>query len=385
MNYRQHIDSTPDLARWYDDKYTEMGDGWHTPVEECRRHLDDLGVPVNKALRLLDVGCGAGHFLAEASKRANCSGSEISDVGANLSRQRAPDATIALVSIEDWKYWGTAPYDYIVSIGSLEHIVNLILALDNIRKLLKPDGKFYFYCPNERWPHMDQPNERTMTDPEWIALFAQHGLKTLSSKRWGDNQDNTAFIGMIDNSTPKYPGRDASHDPAVRCTKINAGSGQRPFDRSQGWINVDINPKWEPDLAADVSNLPMFADGSIDMVVSHHCIEHSGCGEADGFIHEAYRILRPGGRLLVFIPDPKALCQRYLAGEISEYIFNVNMYGAFMGDEADRHRWSYSRQGLVDYLQAMEKWHAVYAFNWREIPGASLAQDWWITGIEAVK
>ena len=75
MRYR----TSEELAAWYDKKYTEMGDGWITPPEECNRHLDDLGVPYDKKKLLLDVGCGAGHFLAEAEKRVECRGCEISE------------------------------------------------------------------------------------------------------------------------------------------------------------------------------------------------------------------------------------------------------------------------------------------------------------------
>lgn len=191
--YRQKIETTKELAAWYDAKYTEMGDGWVTPPEECNHHLDAMGVPFDKTKRLLDVGCGAGHFLAEAVKRVSCSGSEISEVGVQLTRMRALHAAIVQVSIENWDYWsGVIPYDFIVSIGSLEHIVDLDAALNNIQRLLAPDGKFYFYCPNELWQHFDQPNERTMTDQEWTELYVSHNLFVDWSKRWNDN---TAFCG----------------------------------------------------------------------------------------------------------------------------------------------------------------------------------------------
>lgn len=379
MEYRKSIETTEGLAEWYSQKYREMGDGWNTPVSECNRHLDDLGVPFDKGLRLLDIGCGAGHFLAEAEKRVECCGSEISEVGTALSRNRARYSTIANVSIENNEYWNTAsPFNFIVSMGSLEHVVDLPKALDNIRELLKPNGKFYFFCPNEKWKHFDQPNERTMEDAEWIELFNRHGLYVESTRRWNDS---TAFIGN------KHTDSVLFYILPPHGTKLNVGSGQRPFDTACGWINMDCNERWHPDVVGNWNDLSMFEDGSLDLVVSHHSLEHVGCGEGDGFIREAHRVLKEGGSLLVFVPDMKALAQRWLTGELDDYQYFVNVYGAYMGDEADRHKWGYSRQGLVDYLKVKVgvSWKDVHAFNWREIPGADIAKDWWITGIEAIK
>ena len=167
--------------------------------------------------------------------------------------------------------------------------------------------------------------------------------------------------------------------------KLNCGSGQRPFDPAQGWINLDTNSKWNPDVVGDWNNLGRFADSSMGLVLSWHSLEHVGCGEADGFIREAYRILKPDGKLIVVVPDPKAIAQRFLLGQIDEYIYNVNTYGAFMDSEADRHRWSFSRQGLFDYLKRLCPWSDVHAFNFRQLPGTDICGDWWYHGQEATK
>lgn len=196
---RKVYDNSKELGEWYDNKYLEMGDGWNTPAEEVNRHLDDIGVPFDKTKWLLDVGCGAGHFLQEAEKRVSCVGIELSRIGLAHCTLRAPYSKLILGDMADGVglpiFDDVVPggkFDFIVSIGSLEHIVDLSTALDNIRALLKDDGKFYFYCPNELWMHFDQPNEQTKTDKDWVRLFAAHGLFTHRFTRWNDN---TAFYG----------------------------------------------------------------------------------------------------------------------------------------------------------------------------------------------
>jgi hypothetical protein len=120
--------------------------------------------------------------------------------------------------------------------------------------------------------------------------------------------------------------------------------------------------------------------------VLHHVLEHFGCGEADGLVRQCWDVLKPGGSLLVFVPNVKKLAGRYLNGEIDEYTFNVNMYGAYMGEEGDRHKWGYSSDGLYSYLsRAITGEGSIFDFNWREILGASLARDWWIAALEVRK
>jgi SAM-dependent methyltransferase len=195
---RKVYDNSKELGDWYDRKYLEMGDGWNTPADEVNRHLDDIGVPFDKTKWLLDVGCGAGHFLREATKRVSCVGIELSRIGIAHTTLRAPDAKLILADIGNgltlpvFDDFYPAKFDYVVSIGSLEHIVDLPSALDNIHALLKDTGWFYFYCPNELWMHFDQPNEQTKTDDGWIQLFKEHGLHTHRYTRWNDN---TAFFG----------------------------------------------------------------------------------------------------------------------------------------------------------------------------------------------
>ncbi len=163
--------------------------------------------------------------------------------------------------------------------------------------------------------------------------------------------------------------------------KINLGSGQRKFD---GFVDVDINPRWEPDVLADGVDMPMFPDGSADLIVSHHNLEHYGCGEAKPMIQECLRILRDGGSLIVCVPDMRALAQGWLQGRITDQIYFTNCFGAFMSEEFDRHKWGFTQESLRDFLLSCGFSH-VKPFDWREIPGSSIARDWWILAIEAIK
>lgn len=151
------------------------------------------------------------------------------------------------------------------------------------------------------------------------------------------------------------------------------------------WVNVDIQSKWGADIVADGANMSMFADNSVDMIVSHHVYEHYQLGGADDMVRECHRILKPSGSLIITTPDLTELVVAWREGRLSDYLFCVNLYGAYNGDQADTHKWLTTKKTLSLAVKSTAPWSLVIPFDWREIPGASIAKDFWIQGLEAVK
>lgn len=168
---------------------------------------------------------------------------------------------------------------------------------------------------------------------------------------------------------------------------LNCGCGTRHFKNENGmfWANIDINPECNPDYMQNWNDLSRWDNACVDVVVSHHSMEHVGCGEASGFVREAWRVLKPGGSLLVFVPDVKALVQRWILGQLDTQIFLTNIYGPFDGTEASRHRWGYDREHLTKFLMDCASWSEVKPFDWRKIEGMDAARDWHVLSAEAVK
>jgi predicted SAM-dependent methyltransferase len=169
--------------------------------------------------------------------------------------------------------------------------------------------------------------------------------------------------------------------------RINIGSGQRRFGTPEApWINVDSQARWNPDVHADGELYLRIdvVDASVDMICLHHVLEHYGCGEADALLRECHRVLVPGGSLLVFVPDLAELMLAWNSGRIDTQVYMTNIYGAYMGDEADRHRWGYTKQSLKDTLRLAG--FDPRPFDWRVIPGADIAgPDFWILAQEAIR
>lgn len=122
--------------------------------------------------------------------------------------------------------------------------------------------------------------------------------------------------------------------------RLNIGCGQSP---TPGWLNYDNSPavwlaRW-PALArvlravrlldesgmgfvvfcrsrdiryADAARRIPHADGSVDVIYSSHMIEHLDRAEAQAFLAECRRVLRPGGMLRLAVPDLRRNAWNYL-------------------------------------------------------------------------
>jgi len=125
-------------------------------------------------------------------------------------------------------------------------------------------------------------------------------------------------------------------------TRLNLGCGQSP---TPGWLNYDNSPTvWlakSPLLArllrragvidagsfefasfcqvndvrhANAARRIPHADATVDAIYSSHMIEHLLPDDAWAFLRECRRVLRPGGRLRLVVPDLQALARDYLRG-----------------------------------------------------------------------
>lgn len=92
--------------------------------------------------------------------------------------------------------------------------------------------------------------------------------------------------------------------------KISLGAGGV---RLPGWIHVDYDPGCRPDVRADLSVPLPFPDQVADFLHSEDFIGQLTFAQANDFLRECYRILKPGGALRLLTPDLDQLVRLYLA------------------------------------------------------------------------
>lgn len=144
--------SVRDLKKLYPDDYYS----YQSPAKPgLKRRLANLVLRYPRRTHLprfahpgvmLDVGCGAGHYLYEMRGRGwTVYGSELSEAAAAAGKQAGLD--IRSGELTDA---GFAPkmFDFVRSNHALEHIPNPDAILGEMRRLLKDDGTLFIGVPN---------------------------------------------------------------------------------------------------------------------------------------------------------------------------------------------------------------------------------------------
>lgn len=72
-------------------------------------------------------------------------------------------------------------------------------------------------------------------------------------------------------------------------------------------VRLDIDPATQPDIVADMTHLPPELDGEFDAVFTCHSLEHLYPHDVDTCLRGFHRVLKPGGSVIVFVPDLEGL------------------------------------------------------------------------------
>ena len=97
--------------------------------------------------------------------------------------------------------------------------------------------------------------------------------------------------------------------------KLNLGCGfeHDADDCKEEFVNVDIRESSVVDLKADIRDLHMIEDNSVDYVRAQYVLEHIPEKDVSKTLREWYRILKKGGKIEIAVPDLVRLAALFLA------------------------------------------------------------------------
>ena len=120
-----------------------------------------------------------------------------------------------------------------------------------------------------------------------------------------------------------------------------------------GWTILNVQDGPHVDAVGDCRDLSQFADNTVAEIYASHVFEHLGyLDDLPKALAECCRVLQPGGKLRVSVPDFETLCRLFLHPQLdTEQRFAV-MRIAFGGqtDSYDFHMVGLTMEFLEDYL-----------------------------------
>jgi SAM-dependent methyltransferase len=144
--------------------------------------------------------------------------------------------------------------------------------------------------------------------------------------------------------------------------KLNLGCGDKLYNASEGWINVDvIAPEVIPDnvrfTQSDLRTLP-FEDNFADEIHAYHVVEHFYRQDVLPLLSHWRDKLKPGGVVILEQPDIVKCAANFLSGYFNEddaLCFRLGLLGMFGESNEDipfmAHKWGWTDRTLGHVLK----------------------------------
>ncbi|BBY00462.1 class I SAM-dependent methyltransferase [Mycobacterium seoulense] len=131
---------------------------------------------------------------------------------------------------------------------------------------------------------------------------------------------------------------------------IEVGAGDK---KGAGeWVTIDVMPRC--DLFWDLRKGIPFPDNSVKKVYSSHFFEHLSYSEIEKFLKECRRVLSPGGRFLICVPNARIYLEAYVNGET----LTSPPYFGYLP--------AYNRTTRIDYVNYMAYMGGVHKYMFDE-------------------
>ena len=168
--------------------------------------------------KLLDIGCGTGLFLKYAKKYFECGGMDISKEALGRAKVNASECKLMQGSFADLDKMQKELFDVVTCFDVLEHVLEHDIKLEQVQKVLKPQGVLAISVPNADYVGLRLKEEEAFTfrDPshlhhfgtrDWKWLFRKNGFVPL--RTWHGGMIDTPYFArvpnMLQNMILKYP------------------------------------------------------------------------------------------------------------------------------------------------------------------------------------
>ena len=139
--------------------------------------------------------------------------------------------------------------------------------------------------------------------------------------------------------------------------KLELGEGPKLHiggkEVKEGWKILNAQEKEGVDYVQDIRDLSDFHDNQFIAIYASHILEHLGYqNDLKKVLSDIYRILKPGGKFFVSVPDLDTLCQIFVHPQANldiRYDVMRILYGGQL-DKYDFHYVGFNAEILVYFL-----------------------------------
>jgi len=118
---------------------------------------------------------------------------------------------------------------------------------------------------------------------------------------------------------------------------------------AEGWHILNIQPGPSVDIVGCVTSIPCETESVDEIYASHVCEHLSYQNELAIALAEMFRVLKPGGRLMVSVPDLDILCRLFISPHLSEQD-RYHIMRIMMGGQTDPH--DFHKAGFTETILA---------------------------------
>jgi len=124
-------------------------------------------------------------------------------------------------------------------------------------------------------------------------------------------------------------------------------------ESKEGWKILNAQEKEGVDYVKDIRDLSDFSDNQFVAIYASHILEHLGYqNDLPKVLKEIFRILKPGGKFFISVPDLDTLCQIFVHQnadpEIRYHVMRILFGGQI--DEYDFHYVGFNVEIMVYFL-----------------------------------
>lgn len=163
----------------YPDSYFITRESWRDWRIEARTlvHL----ARITRNARALEIGCGSGGLLRMlVAQGVRAVGVDTSARAVQLARARVPAASVVHIAADAYLPFPDDTFDAILAQHVIEHLPHADTALQEWRRVLKPNGRLALATPNARYPDpahfADADHARVFTPDELCDVVTRAGF-----------------------------------------------------------------------------------------------------------------------------------------------------------------------------------------------------------------